>query len=195
MKISQLKSLKVTLETLPFARNALEPHMSEETVNYHYDKHHQSYVTKTLSLLENKSLNLLDVIQNAKKNNHQILYNNSAQVLNHSLFWLCLQNKVTDREKKIIESQWNNYSTFIDEFVTKGLNQFGSGWIWLLKDMESGKMFLETSANGDIPECFLQEKSQIVTICDLWEHAYYIDYRNERKKFLETFVQHLMRFI
>lgn len=191
MKINDFANLKIELSALPFTHDALEPYMSRETLEYHYEKHHRAYVNKTLSLV-NEDVFLLDTIRQSKSTNNQILYNNSAQILNHHIFWLCLQKGVHQNEKSFIEEHFGSYINFKNPFVAYGLDRFGSGWVWLLRNNQN-QLIIETSSNGDIPEEVLEDKWEIITLCDIWEHAYYIDYRNERKKFLEVFVDNLMK--
>lgn len=187
MRINDFKDLNINLENLPFDKNALEPFISEETINYHYNKHHQAYVIKTLSLVEEKKEKLLHIIKNSSGR----LFNNSAQILNHHIFWLCLQNGLREKENNFIEKYFGTKELFENQFVECGLNTFGSGWVWILKN--ENKVYIKSSTNGNIPEEVLDNSVDIVTLCDVWEHAYYIDYRNDRKRFLEIFTNHLMK--
>jgi Fe-Mn family superoxide dismutase len=183
------------LPPLPFAYDALAPHMSKETLEYHHDKHHKTYVDTANKLiegtgLENKSLEDV-VIASAKDANLKKLFNNAGQHWNHSQFWLSLKvdTKAPDEIAKHIEADLGGMEKFKKDFVAEGLAQFGSGWIWLVSN--KGKLEIMKTANADNP---LTEGKTALMVSDVWEHAYYIDYRNARQKYLETFVKHLINW-
>jgi superoxide dismutase, Fe-Mn family len=183
------------LPPLPFAYDALAPHMSKETLEYHHDKHHKTYVETANKLiegtgLENKSLEDV-VIASSRDANLKKLFNNAAQHWNHSQFWLSLKvdAKVPGDIAKRIDADLGGMDKFKKDFVSEGMAQFGSGWVWLVAD--NGKLEILKTANADNP---LTRGKTALMVSDVWEHAYYIDYRNARQKYLETFVEHLVNW-
>jgi Fe-Mn family superoxide dismutase len=174
------------LPELPYDMNALEPHISEETLEYHYGKHHKTYVTNLNNLvagtpLENKTLE--DIILNSEGG----IFNNAAQVYNHSFYWQCLAPKAggepTGNIKGLIEEKWGSFDAFKELFTKTAVTTFGSGWAWLVKNAE-GQLDIISTSNADTPIC--HGLTPLLT-CDVWEHAYYIDYRNARPNYLEAF--------
>jgi Fe-Mn family superoxide dismutase len=183
------------LPPLPFAYDALAPHMSKETLEYHHDKHHKTYVETANKLiegtgLENKSLEDV-VIASSRDAKLKKLFNNAAQHWNHSQFWLSLKvdAKVPGDIAKRIDADLGGMDKFKKDFVAEGMAQFGSGWVWLTAD--NGKLEILKTANADTP---LTQGKTALMVSDVWEHAYYIDYRNARQKYLETFVEHLVNW-
>jgi Fe-Mn family superoxide dismutase len=183
------------LPPLPFAYDALAPHMSKETLEYHHDKHHKTYVETANKLiagtgLENKSLEDV-VIASSRDANLKKLFNNAAQHWNHSEFWLSLKvgTKVSDDIATRIDADLGGMEKFKKDFVAEGMAQFGSGWVWLVAD--NGKLEILKTANADNP---LTQGKTALMVSDVWEHAYYIDYRNARQKYLETFIEHLVNW-
>ena len=183
------------LPPLPFAYDALAPHMSKETLEYHHDKHHKTYVETANKLiegtgLENKSLEEV-VIASSRDANLKKLFNNAAQHWNHSEFWLSLKvnAKVSGDIAKRIDADLGGMDKFKKDFVAEGMAQFGSGWVWLVAD--NGKLEILKTANADNP---LTQGKTALMVSDVWEHAYYIDYRNARQKYLETFVERLVNW-
>ena len=195
MHIKNLKNLKLVLPPLPFEKKALLPFMSSETLDYHHGKHHQAYVHKSLQLLNSNNgedLHLIEVLQKILHEPNNPLFFNLAQVLNHNLFWLSIDNKtINPKEKELISKHFGSYEKFCGEFIQKGLNQIGSGWVWLLS--HQGQWKITTTSNGDFPIEIWNEDVFIITVCDIWEHAYYLDYKNDRSQFLKIFVEHLMK--
>jgi superoxide dismutase, Fe-Mn family len=195
MYLKNLISMTLELPPLSFQKSDLSPFINEETITFHYEKHHYGYIKKSLILLnetDGSKVYLVPLIQELQKKPHPnlILLFNLQQVLNHNLFWMCLQNKpVTVEEKIFISKYFNSYEEFCHEFVQKGLNHMGSGWIWLLSD--NNKIWITTSDNAHIPQEVL-DGVKIITICDLWEHSYYLNYKNNRQLYLENFLQYLM---
>jgi len=173
------------LPELPFSMDALVPVMSRETLEYHYGKHHAAYVNKLNQLTEgtehaNKSLE--DLIKTLKSGD---IFNNAAQVWNHTFFWHCMKPKGSQlggRVKDAIEKKWGSVDAFKKEFQTAGLTQFGSGWAWLVKQAD-GTLAIQKTANADNP---MVHGNKPLLTCDVWEHAYYIDYRNDRAKFISS---------
>lgn len=190
-------SMELKLYDLNFKPEDLSPYMSKETIEYHYSKHHKAYINKSLELLkDSNNLDLLYLIKNNSEyveNKENLLYFNLAQVFNHNLFWLSIENKpISENEKKFIEKNFGSYENFANEFINAGLKRFGSGWIWLLEI--NNQLKLLTSKNGSIPEEIFNENTNIISVCDIWEHAYYIDYHHDRKQYLENFVYNLIKF-
>jgi Fe-Mn family superoxide dismutase len=177
------------LPTLPYAKDALVPHMSPETFDYHYSKHHQAYVTNLNNLVQGtdkaeKSLN--DIIMSASGG----LFNNAAQVWNHTFFWNCLKpgggGAPTGALADAITRDFGSFDAFKDKFAATAAGQFGSGWGWLVQ--RDGKLEVMGTANADLP---MKHGATALFTVDVWEHAYYIDYRNDRKKFITSVLDNL----
>ena len=171
---------------LPYEKNALQPHISEETLEYHYGKHHMTYVTNGNKLIEGTEfadMALEDIVRNSSGG----IFNNAAQVWNHSFYWNCLDpsggGAPTGDLASAIERDFGSFEDFRDQFSQTAITTFGSGWGWLVKDA-SGALSLESTSNANTP--LTGDKTPLLT-CDVWEHAYYIDYRNARPKYLEAF--------
>lgn len=190
--------MSFTLPDLPFTKDALEPHMSAETFDFHHGKHHNAYVTKGNELLEKepdlKGKSLEEIVLAAHKDGNTPLFNNAAQHWNHSFFWNCLspngggEDNIPSDLKAKIDSDLGGFEQFKKDFVDACVSQFGSGWGWLVMDNDSGKLEIMKTPNADTP--FQYGKTALLT-CDVWEHAYYIDYRNARPKFVESFVENM----
>ncbi|MFD2189945.1 superoxide dismutase [Pistricoccus aurantiacus] len=172
------------LPALPYEKNALEPHISAETLEYHYGKHHQAYVNKLNELTENTddaNKSLEDIIKSASGG----LFNQAAQVWNHTFYWHCLSpNGGGEPEGPLAEAinaKFGSFDKFKEEFNAKAAGNFGSGWTWLIKEGDS----VEIVNTDDADTPIAQGKTPLLTI-DVWEHAYYIDYRNARPKYLEN---------
>ena len=174
------------LPELPFNRDALAPHISEETINFHYGKHHQTYVDKLNLLIkdtefENKTLE--QIIESSSGP----IFNNAAQVWNHTFYWNSLSpNAEQQPEGALLESINKHFSSFLNfqkVFTDKAINNFGSGWTWLVKKNDQTLSIVNTS-NAETP---LTEGHSPLLTCDVWEHAYYVDYRNARPKYLDAF--------
>ncbi|MCB0356001.1 MAG: superoxide dismutase [Fe] [Bdellovibrionales bacterium] len=174
------------LPELPYSNDALAPHISPETIEYHYGKHHKAYVDKLNSLTEgtdlaNKSLEDLITTQSGG------VFNNAAQVWNHTFYWNCLKPKgggePTGKIADAIKSTFGSFADFKVKFTEAATTQFGSGWAWLVKNSQ-GQLEIVKTSNAENP--MTQNKTPLLT-CDVWEHAYYIDYRNARPKYVEAF--------
>jgi superoxide dismutase, Fe-Mn family len=181
------------LPPLPYEMDALEPHISKETLEYHYGKHHQTYVTNLNKLVEgteHADSSLEDIIKAAEPGG---LFNNSAQVWNHTFYWSCMApgggGKPEGDVGEAINSAFGSYDEFRKQFADAATTQFGSGWAWLADD-GSGLKIMKT-ANADLP---LKHDAKAVLTIDVWEHAYYIDYRNARPKYIETFLDSLLNW-
>jgi Fe-Mn family superoxide dismutase len=174
------------LPELPYAKDALEPHISAETLEYHYGKHHATYVDKLNGLVpgtEFESASLEDIIKKASGG----IFNNGAQVWNHTFYWNCLSPNGGGAPSgdlgKAIDDAFGGFDAFKEAFTNSAVNNFGSGWTWLVKDA-SGKLEIVNTSNAANP--MTDGKTPVLT-CDVWEHAYYIDYRNARPKYMEAF--------
>jgi Fe-Mn family superoxide dismutase len=180
--------MKHELPPLPYAKDALEPHMSKETLEFHYGKHHQTYVTTLNTLIAGTEFETLSLEEIIKKASGPV-FNNAAQIWNHSFFWNCLsphgggQPKAGSALAQAIDQRWGSYSAFQEAFTKAALTLFGSGWAWLVKRPD-GSLDLVQGGNAQTP--LTGETTPILTL-DVWEHAYYIDYRNARAKFVEAF--------
>ncbi|MEI7620435.1 MAG: superoxide dismutase [Candidatus Falkowbacteria bacterium] len=185
-----------TLSPLPFAPNALEPHISARTLEFHYGKHHQTYVDNlnkfiTGTDLENKSLE--EIIALSFNQPEQVaIFNNAAQVYNHDFYWQSLNpiatKPGTEMEKMIIAS-FGSLELFVEQFSALALSQFGSGWAWLV--LEEGKLKIVKTTNADTPIAHNQKPLLVV---DVWEHAYYLDYQNRRAEYLKNIVTNLLNW-
>jgi Fe-Mn family superoxide dismutase len=180
--------MKHQLPDLPYAADALEPHISAETLSFHHGKHHQTYVTKLNELIagtEYADLPLEEVIKRASGGT----FNNAAQTWNHSFYWNCLSpsggGAPTGKIAEAIDASWGSFDKFKDELSQSAVTNFGSGWTWLVKNAQGGLEILNTSNAGNP---LTDGKTPILTI-DVWEHAYYIDYRNARPKYIEAYWQ------
>lgn len=178
------------LPPLPYARNALAPHISEETFDYHYGKHHQTYVTNLNNLIkgtEFENAELVDIIRKSSGG----LYNNAAQVWNHTFFWNSMKPNGGGAPggalADAINAKWGSFDEFKKAFQASAVGNFGSGWTWLVKKADGSVDIVNTGAAGTP---LTGGDTALLTI-DVWEHAYYIDYRNLRAKFVETFLNHL----
>jgi len=184
------------LPDLPYAYDALAPYMSAETLEFHHDKHHQAYVTKGNEMLDGtdwEGKDLEDIVRHAGAND-QALLNQVGQHYNHIHFWNWMKpagggTSLPGKLQEAIDSDLGGYDTFKSDFTAAGAGQFGSGWCWLA--VKEGKLEVMKTANGDNP---LTHGAQPILGCDVWEHSYYIDYRNARPKYLEAFVDNLINW-
>ena len=179
------------LPALPFAKDALAPHMSAETLEFHHDKHHQAYVTNLNNLIKGSEFENLDLEAIVKKAPAGGIYNNAAQVWNHSFFWNCLRanggGAPSGALGDAINKKWGDFEAFKKAFQTSAVGNFGSGWTWLVKKADGSVDIVNMGAAGTP----LTTGDKALLCIDVWEHAYYIDYRNMRPKFVETFLAHL----
>jgi Fe-Mn family superoxide dismutase len=180
------------LPKLPYAYTALAPHMSEDTLRTHHDKHHKAYVDKTNELAQAAGLEgrpLEEVIAAARAKKDQKLFNQSAQAWNHGFFWNCLAPDATHAPSGALEAAIKTKfgAGFRDAFLKQGESHFASGWLWLIAD-EDGSVWLEDRHDADTPV----DQASPILVCDLWEHAYYLDHKNARRAYLETVFDHLL---
>jgi len=180
------------LPPLPYAKDALVPHMSAETFDYHHGKHHQAYVTKLNELIAGKpeaSQSLEDIVLSSSGG----LFNQAAQVWNHTFFWNSMKPKgggsPTGDLAAAIDRDFGSLDAFKQAFTQAAATRFGSGWAWLVVD--DGKLSVTSTGNADTP--LREGKTPLLTL-DVWEHAYYVDYRNARPKFIDAFLSHLVNW-
>lgn len=189
--------MAISLPELPFAKDALAPVISANTLDFHYGKHHKAYVDNLNKLiagtdLEQKSLE--DIIKIAAKDAAKSgIFNNAAQVWNHSFYWQCLKKAgggtPTGKIAEKINATWGNYDKFVEELKNAGATQFGSGWAWLVLD--SDQLKITKTANADTP---LAHGQKALLTIDVWEHAYYLDYQNRRPDYLAAVIQSLINW-
>lgn len=179
-----------TLPELPYARTALVPHISEETLDFHYGKHHQTYVTNLNNLIKGTEFESLSLEEIIKKSSAGI-YNNSAQIWNHTFFWSSMKpnggGAPTGALADAINAKWGSFDEFKKAFQASAVSNFGSGWTWLVKKADGTVDIVNMGAAGTP----LTTGDKALLTIDVWEHAYYIDYRNARPKFVETFLASL----
>lgn len=186
-----------SLLPLPYAKSALEPTMSARTLEFHYEKHHRGYVDKLNKLTADTPfarMPLEDVIMNAWGHpDHTTIFNNAAQVWNHAFFWRSMMpkggEKTLARLRKSIESDFGSYDKFEKSFVEEAVDQFGTGYVWLVTETDRLKVVTTQDA---VPPTVLGLHPLLC--CDLWEHAYYLDYQNDREKFVRGFLAHLVNW-
>ena len=175
-----------TLPPLPYALDALAPHISKETLEFHYGKHHQTYVTNLNNLIKGTEFESATLEEIVKKSSAGI-FNNAAQVWNHSFYWNGLKpnggGMPTGALAEAINKKWTSFEEFKKAFQASALGNFGSGWTWLVKKAD-GSLDIANTSNAATP---LTGSDRPLLTCDVWEHAYYIDYRNARAKYLENF--------
>ena len=173
------------LPPLPYAKNALAPTMSEETLEFHYGKHHQAYVTNLNNLIKGTEFDNLPLEEIIQKSSGGV-FNNSAQVWNHTFFWNCMKpnggGAPTGKVADAINAKWGSFDKFKEEFQKSAVGNFGSGWTWLVKKAD-GSVDIVNTSNAATP---LTSADKALLTVDVWEHAYYIDYRNARPKFVES---------
>jgi len=178
--------MAIELPALPYDRTALEPHISAETIDFHYSKHHQAYVTNLNNLIagtEFENADLESIVRKAQGG----LFNNAAQVWNHTFYWNCLKpnggGAPTGKLAEAIDAAFGSFDAFKAEFTKTAIGTFGSGWAWLVQRAD-GSLALVSTSNAATP---LTGTDTPLLTCDVWEHAYYVDYRNARPKYVEAF--------
>ena len=182
-----------TLPPLPYEKNALAPHISAETLDYHHGKHHQAYVTNLNKLIEGKpeaSKTLEEIILGSEAG----VFNNAAQIWNHTFYWHCMKpsggGQPTGDLADAIQRDFGGVEKFAEELSNAAATQFGSGWAWLVLGNDK-KLAVTKTANADLP---MKHGQKALLTIDVWEHAYYIDYRNARPKYIETFLKSLVNW-
>ena len=184
--------MAITLPALPWAENALAPHISPETIQYHYGKHHNAYVVNLNKLIDgtpNANKSLEEIVKSSEGG----VFNNAAQVWNHTFYWNSMKpgggGKPTGALLEQINASFGSYEKLREELTAAATTQFGSGWAWLVKD--GSKLAVKKTPNAETP---LTTSAKPLLTIDVWEHAYYIDYRNLRPKYIETFFDHLVNW-
>ena len=185
------------LPSLPYANDALAPYMSAETLDFHHGKHHQTYVTNLNNLLKDNELqgaSLEDIVVKSSKDTSMAgIFNNAGQHWNHILFWQCMKpnggGSIPSELEARLNSDFGSVDQFKEAFIQAGTTQFGSGWAWLAID--NGKLIVTKSANASNP---LVDGMKPILGCDVWEHSYYIDYRNKRPDYLKAFLDSLVNW-
>jgi Fe-Mn family superoxide dismutase len=178
--------MAIELPALPWARDALAPHISAETIDYHYGKHHQAYVTNLNNMIKGTEFENLDLVAIIKKAQGG-MFNNAAQIWNHTFYWNSLSPKgggePTGKLADAIKKSFGGFAQFKEEFSKTAAGTFGSGWAWLVQRAD-GNLGLVSTSNAATP---ITGSDRPLLTCDVWEHAYYIDYRNARPKYIEAF--------
>ena len=189
--------MTISLPILPYEKNALAPYISQQTIEYHYGKHHNAYVTNTNKLIEDTDLSNQDLENIIKKTSKDTsmssIFNNAAQVWNHSFYWACMKpggggppsGAIAER----IASDFGSYEKFAEQFKNAGTTQFGSGWAWLI--LKDNHLEIMKTSNADTP---LAHGLKPLLTVDVWEHAYYLDYQNRRPDYLASFLEHLINW-
>jgi Fe-Mn family superoxide dismutase len=184
--------MTIELPELPYATDALSPYLSPETFEYHYGKHHKAYVDNLNKMIEGTdeaNASLEDIIMSAEGGK----FNNAAQVWNHTCYWNSMKpgggGTPSGSVGDAIAEAFGSYDDFKAQFKAAAVGQFGSGWAWLVLD--GGKLAIMATANADLP---MKHGKQALITCDVWEHAYYIDYRNRRPDYVDTFLDHLVNW-
>jgi Fe-Mn family superoxide dismutase len=189
--------MAISLPVLPYEKNALAPYISQQTIEYHYGKHHNAYVINTNRLIEGTDLSNQDLETIIKKTSKDAskssIFNNAAQVWNHSFYWTCMKpdgggppsGTIAER----IASDFGSYEKFAEQFKDAGMTQFGSGWAWLI--LRDNHLELMKTSNADTP---LAHGLKPLLTVDVWEHAYYLDYQNRRADYLGSFLEHLINW-
>jgi superoxide dismutase, Fe-Mn family len=189
--------MTITLPDLPYGKDALAPFISEKTIDFHYGKHHNTYVTNLVKLiggtdLENETLENI-IKKTAGDSARAGIFNNAAQVWNHTFYWHSMSPNggegPTGNIAEKIKADFGSYEKFVEEFKNAGLTQFGSGWAWLV--LKDGKLQVTKTSNADTP---LAHGMKPLLTADVWEHAYYLDYQNKRADYLDVFIKNLINW-
>ena len=183
----------IEAQTLPYERDLFTPTLSKETLDFHYDKHHLGYVKKLNNLIASTKYekeSLENIIKESYKLQEKAIYNNAAQIWNHDFYWnsLVVKSDMPNSVSSLIKQDFKSLENFNTKVIEEGMLLFGSGWLWLVQDKNTNKLSLIATSNADNP--LTSDLIPILTI-DLWEHAYYIDYRNDRKAYLTKIVKYL----
>ena len=188
--------MDIKIPQLPYELNALEPHISAETMSFHYDRHHRGYVRKLNKLIEGtpyESLDLEMIIMRSRMAADIDVLNNAAQAWNHAFLWESMSpnggGRPNGRVSDLIDESFGDFNAFRDEFAACAAQLFGSGWVWLVED--SGELRIISTTNADTP---VGTTAVPLLVLDVWEHAYYVDYRNDRKQYVENFLDHLINW-
>jgi Fe-Mn family superoxide dismutase len=197
-EFKELPEMPFQLPELPYADDALAPHMSAETLEFHHGKHHKAYVTKTNELIDSdpslSGASLVQVVREARRAENSKLFNNSAQLWNHSFFWQCLSpaqgQQPAGKLATLIDDAFGNAANLLQKLQEEAVNHFANGWAWLLLDR--GSLRVTSLHDADTP--LVHEGMVPLFTLDVWEHAYYIDYRNERPKFAAAVLTNIVNW-
>jgi len=184
------------LPPLPYAQDALTPHLSAQTLGFHHGKHHAAYVNKLNELTQGTELASWPlervILETAKDPARASIFNNAAQVFNHTFFWSCMQpgggGEPTGRLRELLEAKFGSVAKFKEEFKAAAVGQFGSGWAWLVLD-GAGELAIRKTGNAGTP---LVDGEKLLLTVDVWEHAYYLDFQNRRPDWVQTFLDSLV---
>lgn len=172
---------------LPYKKKELEPFISQETMEFHYDKHYKNYINKLNELIKNTKFEKKSIKYIIKNSTNEI-FNNAAQVWNHEFYWKCMNPKkkyiLKEKTNKLIKKKYGSIAEFKNQFISSAIKNFGSGWTWVIKKHDSIDIINTKNAENPISET---DKIKILLVVDVWEHAYYIDYRNMRNEYLNHF--------
>lgn len=179
----------IELPQLPYKRDALEPYISQKTIDFHYGQHHASYVKNLNNLIEGSRFETMS-LEEIIKNSEGSIFNNAAQVWNHTFYWNCMTSDIDSTPQpmllNIIERDFGSFENFKHLFIKQAATLFGSGWLWLVKDSH-GKLLIMQTNNAETP--LTHEGLKPLLTCDVWEHAYYLDQQNQRLAYLNDFWQ------
>lgn len=188
--------IKLELPDLPYSKDALQPYMSAETLELHHDKHHQAYVTNGNKFIEEQNLSessINEIVINSYKNNNAPVFNNVSQHINHIHFWEIMSNNPEGKIPGELESKITNDFGSVDQmkndFINAGITQFGSGWCWLV--LNNGKLQVTKTPNAENP---IVHGHIPLLGCDVWEHSYYVDFKNRRPDYLKSFIDNLVNW-
>ena len=188
--------IKLELPDLPYSKDALQPYMSAETLELHHDKHHQAYVTNGNKFIEEQNLSessINEIVINSYKNNNAPVFNNVSQHINHIHFWEIMSNNPEGKIPGELESKITNDFGSVDQmkndFINAGITQFGSGWCWLV--LNNGKLEVTKTPNAENP---IVHGHIPLLGCDVWEHSYYVDFKNRRPDYLKSFIDNLVNW-
>ena len=188
--------IKLELPDLPYSKDALQPYMSAETLELHHDKHHQAYVTNGNKFIEEQNLSessINEIVINSYKNNNAPVFNNVSQHINHIHFWQIMSNNPEGKIPGELESKITNDFGSVDQmkndFINAGITQFGSGWCWLV--LNNGKLEVTKTPNAENP---IVHGHIPLLGCDVWEHSYYVDFKNRRPDYLKSFIDNLVNW-
>ncbi len=190
--------MPIKLSDLPYGYDALEPHISKQTLEFHHNKHHQTYVTNLNKFIINTpldSMNLETIIKTTVGDSEKTaIFNNAAQIWNHTFYWHCMKSNggghPTGLLAEKIKISFGSYEKFVEKFKVAATTQFGSGWAWLVINKEGHLKIMKTS-NADLP---LAHGQKALLTIDVWEHAYYLDYQNRRPDYINVFLKHLVNW-
>jgi superoxide dismutase, Fe-Mn family len=185
--------MSFVLPTLPYDKKALEPHLTEENIDLHYGKHHNAYVVNLNKFIDEGKVDGSKTLEEVILSSDGPVFNNAAQVWNHTFYWSCLKPGGGGEPKgalaDAINRDFGSFAKFKEEFTNAAVSQFGSGWAWLVT--ENGKLKVTKTSNADLP---IKHGQKALLTCDVWEHAYYPTYKNVRPKYVETFLNSLVNW-